>query len=205
MAVERDADSPIGIRVARVLSGEPSGGVSQPRRGSEDAWKWRREAGRMLEFRRAPGRRSRLVASGGAMLLVMALPAGAQTVPAGAWDVTSTVVELDVPGVPGFIRRLARGRSKAEHKQLTAGQGLDALLAPDPKARCRILDQRITNGRYQQTLSCPQKHGEPLNVVRTAHTMPRASPVEQRWPERRRRDRSTLSSTKGRAVSMDKR
>jgi len=90
-----------------------------------------------------------------------------QAVPAGAWDVTSTVVEFGVPGVPGFIRRMARGRSRAEHKELTAGYGLAALLAPDPKARCRIVDQQIAGGRYSQALTCPQKRGEPLSIART--------------------------------------
>jgi hypothetical protein len=94
-------------------------------------------------------------------------PAAAQAVPAGTWDVTSTVVEFGVPGVPGFIRRMAKGRSKAEHKRLKAGEGLAALLAPDPKAHCRIADQQIDGGRYSQALTCPQKRGEPLSIVRT--------------------------------------
>lgn len=93
--------------------------------------------------------------------------AAAQAVPPGAWNVTSTIVELSVPGVPGFLQRLARGRAKAEHKHLVAGQGLEALLEPDPKAKCRVESQSIAAGRYAQALSCPQKRGEPLRIGRT--------------------------------------
>ena len=102
----------------------------------------------------------------GAALAATPLPAAAQAVAPGAWDVTSTVVDLTVPGVPGFIRRLVRGKSKAEHKQLAAGQGVAALLAPDPKAHCRVIEQQVADGRYLQTLSCPQKQGEPLRIAR---------------------------------------
>lgn len=92
--------------------------------------------------------------------------ANVQTVAPGRWDVTSTVVELSIPGVPGFLVRMMRGKSKAEHKRLTTGQGIDALLAPDPKARCRVDSQHVADGRYAQALSCPQKNGEPLHIVR---------------------------------------
>lgn len=61
---------------------------------------------------------------------------------------------------------MMRGKSKAERKQLIAGQSIEALIAPDPKAHCRIDNQRITDGRYTQTLSCPQKQGDPLHVAR---------------------------------------
>lgn len=114
-----------------------------------------------------PARRRSRLAMLSVLVAVVPLPAVAQAIQAGAWDVTSTVVELGVPGVPGFIRRMAQGRSKAEHKRLIAGEGLDTLLAPDPKARCRVGDQRIANGRYQQALTCPQKQGEALNIVRS--------------------------------------
>lgn len=123
--------------------------------------------------RHRPAARALLIAAlAGAALAAMPLPvaaqaAAAQAVAAGAWDVTSTVVEMTVPGVPGFIQRMIRGKSKAEHKRLAAGQGVAALLAPDPKARCQILTQQVADGRYQQALSCPQKAGEPLRIART--------------------------------------
>lgn len=92
--------------------------------------------------------------------------ADAQAVQPGAWDVTSKVVDLTVPGVPGFLVRMMRGKSKAEHKLLAAGQGVEALLAPDPKARCSVDSQRVTGGRCAQALTCPQKKGEPMHIVR---------------------------------------
>lgn len=85
----------------------------------------------------------------------------------GAWNVVSRVVDITVPGVPGFLVRMARGKSKAEHKRVAQGQGVDALLAPDPKARCRIESQSVVDGRYAQTLACPQKKGSPLQIVRS--------------------------------------
>jgi hypothetical protein len=101
-----------------------------------------------------------------AALVLLPAAAGAQALQPGAWDVTSKVVDLTVPGVPGFLVRMARGKSKAEHKRLSAGQGVDALLAPDPKARCRVDSQRVADGRYAQALTCPQKKGEPMRIVR---------------------------------------
>ena len=106
---------------------------------------------------------SRYVAA--AMVLVPS-HAGAQAIKSGAWDVTSTVVELSIPGVPGFIQRMIKGKAKAEHKQLSEGQGVDALLAPDPMAKCRVDDQRIADGKYTQSLSCPQKQGSSLQISR---------------------------------------
>lgn len=85
---------------------------------------------------------------------------------AGRWDVTSTVVELSVPGVPIFLVRMMRGKSKAERKRLSAEQGIEALLVPDPKATCRVDSQRVADGRYAQTLTCPQKRGEPMHIAR---------------------------------------
>lgn len=99
-------------------------------------------------------------------LIICAAATSAQTIQAGPWDVTSTVVELTVPGVPEFLQRLARGRSKAERKSVPAGRGVEALLVPDPKARCTVVSQRIADGRYAQVLSCPQKRGEPMHVAR---------------------------------------
>ena len=101
------------------------------------------------------------------MLAGLAAPAAAQAVQPGAWDVTSTVIDLSVPGVPGFLQRMVRGKSKAEHKRLTAGQDVGALLAPDPNARCRVDSQTVEAGRYAQSLTCPQKKGDPLRIVRT--------------------------------------
>ena len=102
-----------------------------------------------------------------AALLLLPVPVVAQTLQPGTWDVTSTVVDLTVPGVPGFLQRMVKGKSKAERKQLAAGQGIEALLVPDPKARCRIVDQRIADGHYAQTLSCPQKKGDAMNISRS--------------------------------------
>lgn len=90
----------------------------------------------------------------------------AQPVQPGDWDVTSKVVDLAMPGIPGFVVRMMRGKSKAERKRVVAGQGIEALLAPDPKAQCRIDSQRIADGRYAQALRCPQKHGEPMHISR---------------------------------------
>ncbi|KQT33762.1 hypothetical protein ASG29_04425 [Sphingomonas sp. Leaf412] len=80
---------------------------------------------------------------------------------------TSTVVDLTVPGAPGFLLKMAKGKSRKEHKCLAPGQGIAAVLAPDPKAQCRIERQETTDGRYSQALLCPQKKGEPMRVVRS--------------------------------------
>lgn len=103
------------------------------------------------------------------MLVLVPAAATAEGVPlrSGRWDVTSTVVEATLPGVPRFLVGMMKGKSKAEHKRLSAGQGLEALIAPDPKAKCRVDSQRVADGRYAQSLSCPQKSGEPLRVVRS--------------------------------------
>lgn len=100
------------------------------------------------------------------VLASMVAAASAQVVVPGRWDVTSTVVELSVPGVPGFLVRMMRGKSKAEHKRVAKGQGIEQLLLPDQKAQCRVESQNVADGRYAQTLSCPQKRGEPLHIVR---------------------------------------
>lgn len=102
-------------------------------------------------------------------LAVVVLPGAAlaQAVQPGAWDVTSTLSELSVPGVPSFLQRMARGHSSAEHKRLLAGQGVEALLAPDPKARCRVDSQNVAGGRYAQALTCPQKRGGTVSISRT--------------------------------------
>ena len=91
----------------------------------------------------------------------------APLVQAGSWNVTSKVIDLTIPGLPGFLARMARGKSKAERKQIAAGQGIKDLLAPDPKAKCRIESQSIADGRYDQVLACPQKDGEPMRITRS--------------------------------------
>ncbi|MEG3085052.1 hypothetical protein U1707_15475 [Sphingomonas sp. PB2P12] len=105
-----------------------------------------------------------------AVALLLASPAAAAdlpTVAAERWDITSTVVELSLPGVPGFIVRMMRGKSKAERKRVASGVGIDALLVPDPKAQCRVDGQRVADGHYVQALTCPQKSGKPLAIART--------------------------------------
>ncbi|GAA0662913.1 hypothetical protein FHT00_001329 [Sphingomonas insulae] len=95
--------------------------------------------------------------------------ADAQAIPAGRWDVVSTAVDLVIPGAPGFIVRMMKGRSKTEHKCLSpaaAQAGVAALLAPDPKAKCRVDALQVGGGRYSQALSCPQKKGTPIQIAR---------------------------------------
>lgn len=100
------------------------------------------------------------------ILVALVTATSGQNLPLGRWEIRSTVVEFSVPGVPGFLQRMAKGRSSAEHKTLTAGQGVEALLAPDPKARCTVEAQTISDGRYSQSLMCPQKQGTPVRIVR---------------------------------------
>ncbi|MEG8042576.1 DUF3617 family protein [Sphingomonas sp. LR59] len=76
------------------------------------------------------------------------------------------MADIAIPGAPGFILRMMRGKSKAEHKRLPRAQGVEALLVPDPKAGCRVDSQRIADGRYAQALTCPQKRGEPMQIAR---------------------------------------
>jgi hypothetical protein len=100
------------------------------------------------------------------IVLPSAALAADQALAPGRWDVTSTTVEMSVPGLPGFVARMMQGKSKAEHKRLSAGQGVEVLLAPDPKARCHVDAQHVADGKYDQTLTCPQKRGEPVHVAR---------------------------------------
>ena len=100
-------------------------------------------------------------------LALSATLASAEPLPPGKWDVTSTVVDLSVPGIPGFIQRMVRGKSKAERKLVSPGQGIEALIAPDPKARCTVETQHVAASRYAQALSCPQKRGEPMRILRS--------------------------------------
>ena len=100
------------------------------------------------------------------MLLCAAANAADRTVAPGKWDVRPTTVDMSVPGMPTFVARMMRGKSKVEHKRLAAGQGVEALLAPDSKANCRIDAQQVADGKYRQTLTCPQKRGQPVQVTR---------------------------------------
>jgi len=101
------------------------------------------------------------------MLVGLSTTATAQVMQPGDWDITSKVVDLTVPGVPGFLLRMMKGKSKAERKHLSSGQGIETLLMPDPKARCRIDSQRVADGRYAQSLSCPQEKGDWIRISRT--------------------------------------
>ena len=49
---------------------------------------------------------------------------------------------------------------------VASGISVAALLAPDPKAQCHIDSQQIADGRYSQTLTCPQKQGPPIKIRR---------------------------------------
>lgn len=100
------------------------------------------------------------------VFLPTAALAADQALPTGRWGITSTTVEMSVPGLPAFVARMMRGKSKTELKRLSVGQGVTALIAPDPKAGCHIDSQQIAEGRYSQTLSCPQKRGELIRVIR---------------------------------------
>ena len=100
-------------------------------------------------------------------LLILPSVTSAQVLPAGAWEVRSTVVTLDVPGLPGFLQRMAKGHTSTERKCVPSNQSVAALLAPDPKAKCRVDRTQIGGGRYDQTLTCPQRDGKPMTVTRS--------------------------------------
>ena len=105
------------------------------------------------------------------IMLLAAVPtvAAAQALTPGKWDVTSTAVDLDIPGAPKFMLRMMKGRSKTEHKCVAPEQaklGIAALLTPDPKAKCRVDSVQIGEGRYAQLLSCPQKNAAPIKISR---------------------------------------
>ena len=103
------------------------------------------------------------------LLLLISTSVAAQAIQPGGWDVTSTAVDLVIPGAPGLLLRMMKGRSKSERKcidQHAADTGVAALLVPDPQARCRVDTQRIADGRYAQTLTCAQKSGPPIQIKR---------------------------------------
>ena len=105
-------------------------------------------------------------------LLLAFMPSAltAQAVSPGNWDVKSTAVELVVPGTPGFMLRMMKGRSKTDYKCLVPEQartGAAALFSPDPKAKCIIERSSVAGGHVDQVMMCPQKKGDPVRVTRT--------------------------------------
>lgn len=92
--------------------------------------------------------------------------AAEQPLAPGRWDVTSRAVELSIPGLPAFVARMMKGKSKTEQKRLSQGQGMETLIAPDPKAQCRVDSQHVANGKYDQALTCSQKRGEAVRITR---------------------------------------
>ncbi len=102
-------------------------------------------------------------------LLLLPAAASAQALPPGAWAITSTAVELVIPGAPGFILRMMRGKSKTERKCLPpeqASSGVAALFVPKPEARCTVERAQFAGGRIDHVMSCPQKKGPPMRIVR---------------------------------------
>lgn len=102
-------------------------------------------------------------------LLISPVSGFAQSIQPGKWDVTSTAVDMVVPGAPAFLLRMMKGKSKSERKcldQSAANAGVAALLVPDPKAQCRVDSLQIGGGRYAQSLTCPQKSGSPIRIKR---------------------------------------
>lgn len=107
-----------------------------------------------------------------ALLLLVLLPTAlsAQSVSPGNWDLKSTAVELVIPGTPGFMLKMMKGRSKTEHKCLLpdhARAGPGALFTPDPKAKCTVERSQIAGGHIDQVMMCPQKKGPPVRATRT--------------------------------------
>ena len=82
---------------------------------------------------------------------LLAADVAPQAIPAGRWDVVSKAVDLVIPGAPGFMLRMMKGRSKTERKCLSpaaAQAGVAALLAPDPKAKCRVESVQVAGGPF---------------------------------------------------------
>ena len=103
------------------------------------------------------------------LAVALAAPASAQAVQPGAWVVRSTAVDLTIPGAPGFILRMMKGKSKSENKCLLPAQaqaGVAALFAPKPEAKCTVERAIFANGRVEHLMSCPQKKGAPVHVAR---------------------------------------
>jgi hypothetical protein len=78
------------------------------------------------------------------IILPSAALAADQTLAPGGWDVTSTMVEMSVPGLPNFLARTMNGKLQAEHQRLSGSQGVEALIASDAKARCRVDTEHVT-------------------------------------------------------------
>ena len=55
----------------------------------------------------------------GLIILVTPAAASAQSIAPGRWDIVSTAVDLVIPGAPGFLLKMMKGRSKTEHKCVT--------------------------------------------------------------------------------------
>jgi hypothetical protein len=103
-------------------------------------------------------------------VLFLPMSVSAQAVQTGRWDITSTAVDMVVPGAPAFLLRMMRGKSKSERKCVSpalAPTGVAALLAPDPKASCHIDGQELAGGHYRQVLTCTQKQGPPISITRS--------------------------------------
>ena len=110
------------------------------------------------------------------LLAAAALPillAAATPVPAGRYDVTFRVSDVGADGVPSFLLRMAKGRTRTERKCVPSGEGGPAvLIAPDAKAKCRVDRQTIANGRFEQQFTCPQKDGRTTTAVRNGAFTP---------------------------------
>lgn len=107
------------------------------------------------------------------LLAPAALPA--QAIAPGRWDVVSRAVDLAIPGTPGFLLSMARGKSRTENKCLTPDQaatGIAALLVPRVQANCTVQRAVVADGRIDHAMLCPQKGGTPLAVVRTGRYTP---------------------------------
>ena len=112
-----------------------------------------------------------------AALLPLLAPAAvhAQAIAPGRWDVTSRAVDLVIPGTPGFLLSMARGKSRTERKCLTPDQaatGIAALLVPKAQAKCTVQRAVVAGGRIDHAMLCPQKGGAPLGVTRTGSYTP---------------------------------
>jgi hypothetical protein len=111
----------------------------------------------------------------GLILLLVSAPLSAEVIAPGRWDVASTAVDVVIPGAPDFLLRMMKGKSKSERKCLTrtmADRGVASLLVPDPKAQCHVDSEQIGDGRYAQTLTCPQRRGPPMRIQRAGRYDP---------------------------------
>ena len=105
------------------------------------------------------------------LLLLALVPAVAtpQSLPAGSWAIKSTAVDLVIPGAPGFVLRMMRGKSRTERRCIAPDQaqaGVATLFVPKPEAKCTVEHARFADGRIDHAMSCPQKKGPPMRIVR---------------------------------------